>query len=334
MQKIIITLLVSCLITFMSTAQSIEKFSIDSGGASASTGGIEILYTIGEVNIAEHSTATVSVSEGFINALLNIKIDPKVFLQGPILNPATAGLMNDILREDGHLPITSPYVDNVTIDPSLFTLTGNNAIVDWVWVELRDNADAENVIKGQSALLQRDGDIVALDGGSTLTVFVNPKNYYVVVKHRNHLGVMSAASLVLSETPTTVDFRTNAFSTFGTNARVQLTSGDMALWAGDANNDGRLNYLGSFSENPSIRAQVLNDPDNSVFGGPPVPTYGSLGYYNTDVDMNGVTKYLGSATDVLHIRNNTFNNPSNSVFGGPPVPTFVFIQQLPEGANK
>ncbi len=318
----------------LTKAQSIEKFSIDSGGASASAGGVQILYTIGEVNVAEHSVASVSVSEGFINASLRIQIDPKVFLQGPILNPATAGLMNDILREDGHIPTTSPYADNATIDPSLFNVIGNDAIVDWVWVELRDDADSENVIAGKSALLQRDGDIVALDGASTLTLFVNPKNYYVVVKHRNHLGVMSSASLVLSETPTTVDFRTNALSTFGTNARVQLTSGDMALWAGDANNDGRLNYLGSFSENPSIRAQVLNDPDNSVFGGPPVPTYGSLGYYNTDVDMNGVTKYLGGTTDVLHIRNNTFNNPSNSVFGGPPVPTFVFIQQLPEGANN
>ncbi len=82
--KVKLTFLVSCLITLMSTAQSIEKFSIDSGGASATStdGTIKILYTIGEVNVAEHSTATISVSEGFINAALRIQIDPKVFLQG------------------------------------------------------------------------------------------------------------------------------------------------------------------------------------------------------------------------------------------------------------
>ena len=49
-------------------AQSIEKFSIDSGGASASAGGIEILYTIGEVAVAERSASGISVSEGFINS--------------------------------------------------------------------------------------------------------------------------------------------------------------------------------------------------------------------------------------------------------------------------
>ena len=58
-------------IFFLSTlsfSQSIEKFSIDSGGASASAGGIQILYTIGEVNVQEYSTSTLSVSEGFINS--------------------------------------------------------------------------------------------------------------------------------------------------------------------------------------------------------------------------------------------------------------------------
>ena len=336
MNKLKISLLVSILITFMSQAQSIEKFSIDSGGASVSTGTMQILYTIGEVNVAEHTSATVSVSEGFINADLKIIVDPKVFLQGPLLNPASAGLMNDILREDGVIPTTSPYEDGVEVDPSVFNVTGPDAIVDWVWVELRAANDNTKLINGKSALLQRDGDVVGLDGVSDLVMIAGPTNYYVVVKHRNHLGVMSNATIALNEsTGTVVDFTNNSFTTFGTNAQTTfgMPAGVFALWAGDANGDGRLNYLGGFSENTSIRSQVFNDPNNSVFGAPPIPTYPSLGYYNTDVDLNNVTKYLGSSSDVLHIRNNTFNNPSNSIFGAPPVPTFVFTQQLPEGAN-
>ena len=43
--KLIVLLIL--LISYISIAQSIEKFSIDSGGASATAGGIEILYTIG-----------------------------------------------------------------------------------------------------------------------------------------------------------------------------------------------------------------------------------------------------------------------------------------------
>lgn len=49
------------------SAQSIENFSIDSGGAS-SENGIHILYTIGEVNMYEYSVGNISLSEGFINS--------------------------------------------------------------------------------------------------------------------------------------------------------------------------------------------------------------------------------------------------------------------------
>ncbi len=53
---------------FQGYSQFIEKFSIDSGGASATMGSIQILYTIGEVAVREISTPTVSVSEGFISS--------------------------------------------------------------------------------------------------------------------------------------------------------------------------------------------------------------------------------------------------------------------------
>ena len=123
--------------------------------------------------------------------------------------------------------------------------------------------------------------------------------------------------------------------TYGTDAQTTfgVPNGVVAMWAGDANGDGRLNYSGALSDVPSIRGQVFNDPDNSVFGGPPVASYQSEGYNGTDVNMNGFTVYSGATSDVLHVRNNIFNNPSNSVFGGPPTSTYVFIQQLPEGAN-
>ena len=52
----------------IATAQSIEKFSIDSGGASTTVDGISILYTIGEVHVQELSAGNISISEGFINS--------------------------------------------------------------------------------------------------------------------------------------------------------------------------------------------------------------------------------------------------------------------------
>ncbi|TYA59315.1 T9SS type A sorting domain-containing protein [Formosa maritima] len=56
-------------IGFVASAQTIEKFSIDNGGASITAGEVNILYTIGEVNIQELSVGNIQVSEGFINPI-------------------------------------------------------------------------------------------------------------------------------------------------------------------------------------------------------------------------------------------------------------------------
>ena len=108
-----------------------------------------------------------------------------------------------------------------------------------------------------------------------------------------------------------------------------MPDGVVGMWAGDSNENGSLNYLGVLSEVPSIENQVFNDPSNSFLGGPPVGTYGSLGYNVNDVNMDGVTYYLGALSDALYVRDNIFNNPSNSFFGGPPVGTYTFNQQMP-----
>lgn len=53
---------------FLTQAQTIEKFSIDNGGASITNGNITLLYTIGEVNIQELNAGNILLSEGFINS--------------------------------------------------------------------------------------------------------------------------------------------------------------------------------------------------------------------------------------------------------------------------
>ncbi len=269
-------------------------------------------------------------------------VDIDVFLQGALLNPNTGeeSLMRDDLRINGHIDSNTPYTDGASIsDIVRLNDNGNNSAVDWIWVELRDATDPTVVIAGQSGILQRDGDIVDVaDDLITPLTFNNVPigDYYVVVKHRNHLGIMTSNTIALKQTVTTVDFTdANNQITYGTDAQTTfgMPSGVVAMWAGDANGDGQLNYLGAASDVPSIRSQVFNDPDNSVFGGPPVGTYQSSGYNITDLDMNGFTIFSGSNSDVLYVRDNIFNNPSNSVFGGPPVGTYLFVQQLPEGSN-
>lgn len=303
-------------------AQNIQRNSIDSGGAATTTGNLQIMYTIGEVNVQEFS-GSINVSEGFINAGLKIKISPIVFLQGSLFNPSTIGLMNDNLRSNNYIPTTSPYADNATVDASVFTVTGNNAIVDWVWVELRQENDNTKTVASKSALVQRDGDVVALDGSSILILNASPGNHHVVIKHRNHLSVMSASPIaLLKNTTTIVNFTNSTFLTYGSNAQVQLANNTMALWAGNVNGDDIIQYSGTTPDVPSILSEVLNDPGNFLN----FPTYIVNGYNIHDINMDGKTQYTGTEPDSPFILQNILTHPGNFLNFS----TYQIQEQLPE----
>lgn len=262
--KTTLIILTLFLIPFFGISQSIEKFSIDSGGASVSAGNIQILYTLGEVNVQERSAGNIQVSEGFINPqVLALRVSPKVFLQGPYSSPETAGLMNDDLRTI--LPTTSPYSDALTCNASVFTTTGANAIVDWVLVELRDAADRSVVIESRSALLQRDGDVVDVDGTSGVSFSSAAASYYVLVNHRNHLAILSANPIAIGGS-TFVDLSANPSAVYGTTNAVTNIDGAYAMYSGDFDANGQIQQ--------SDTAGVIL-------------LLGSSGYSAADMDMNG-----------------------------------------------
>ena len=196
----------------------------------------------------------------------------KVFLQGPY--DTNIGLMADRLRSTNKIPTTSPYSDALVANSTLFNAGGSagtgqpaDDIVDWVWLELRNSSDATTIAFSTSALLQRDGDIVDVDGVSPVTTDVVAANYYIVVSHRNHLGVLTNNTVSFSVGTTSVDLTNNsALVTGGTNAIKDMGNGTFALFAGDYNGDG----------------QIQNTDKSAV-----EPLRGISGYSNADIDMNG-----------------------------------------------
>ena len=199
------------------------------------------------VNITPSSNwyfdASTAGQLNIIRGLLGIKLNPIAFFQGAYINPIPGEetWMRDNLRVASLIPTTSPYVDLLTCDVSVFTPTGANAIVDWVWVELRDKNDNTNILTSQSALLQRDGDIVAVDGSSPLSFNLANDNYFVVVSHRTHLGILSANTIALNSTVTNLDLSSSAgVVNGGTNAVVDLGNGIFALYAGDYDGNGQV----------------------------------------------------------------------------------------------
>ncbi|HQZ42872.1 MAG TPA: hypothetical protein PK735_08295, partial [Flavobacteriales bacterium] len=225
--------------------------------------------------------------------------------------------MNDQLRTAGLIPLTEPYSalgyshvngGGETTTSAVLTASGTNAIVDWVVVELRSTGNPSTVLATRSALVQRDGDVVDVDGTSPVTFNMAAGNYHIAIRHRNHLGCMSANALALSPTPTTLDLTTPAATTWGTNARKNV-SGTMVLWAGDCTGDGQVKYTGTGNDRDMILQAV----------GGVTPTATVAGYRVEDLNMDGLVMYTGTGNDRDRILENI----------GGTVPTNVVVEQLP-----
>jgi hypothetical protein len=135
-----------------------------------------------------YTLPTGCFTTGFIDITIGacLQLTAKVLLQGPF--NAGNSLMFDNLRTGNRIPSSDPYASGTfqitpsttgnysthfvavngggikTINTGVLAVTGNNAIVDWVFIELRDGNDRNTVVVTRAALIQRDGDIVDMDG--------------------------------------------------------------------------------------------------------------------------------------------------------------------------
>ena len=174
--------------------------------------------------------------------MLGIKIDLKVFLEGPF-----NGIdMNTDLNIGGLLPLTQPYSGqpwNYSGTESVTAIPNGN-IVDWVLVELRETtgdastATSDSIIAQQAAFLLNDGSVVGLDGIDAIscvsTTITN--NLFVVIWHRNHLGVMSAYPLIETGGVYSYDFSISEGQAYGgALGHKEIATG---IWWGMIGSDG------------------------------------------------------------------------------------------------
>jgi hypothetical protein len=230
-----------------------------------------------------------------INVVQFVAVNTKVFLEGPYV-PAT-NRMNDDLRFLGLIPAAQPYsaapfnyAGTEIVAPAVLNSQPNsdNNIVDWVLLELRDNADPLITVARRAALVQRDGDVVDVDGVSAVTFpGTGAGTFRLVVRHRNHLGTMTLGGVALTNTTAIVDFTTGLVPTFGTNAQ-KVIGGVNVLWSGNALVDNRIRYTGANNDRDAVLIYIGGVvPTNIVFNV----------YTPQDVNMNGNVKYTGSLND-------------------------------------
>jgi YD repeat-containing protein len=257
-------------------------------------------------------------------------LDIKVMLAGPY--STSAGMMNDGLRSGGYLPVIEPFTaggfqhkgvegggETIANPAVVFSNKSGNSIIDWIVVELRDKDSITNVLHTRSALLQRDGDVVDLDGSSLVGFFgVAADDYYVSVWHRNHLGVATAAPISVSTLATTfpINFTSGAETTYGTDARGTVGAGTMVLYAGDVNGDGKIRYADLFIPPFTFISSDALSVFTSLSGNDQ-----KNGYYTEDTNLDGFVRYSDLflppftfiSSDALRIFNILQGNPSGQI---------------------
>ncbi len=223
-----------------------------------------------------------------------IRVTVRMFLEGAF--PENGGLMRDSLRSQQLLPLEEPYAalgyvhvgdgGSEQTGQAVLDVTGADAIVDWVVLELRQPLANGFRVATRSALLQRGGRVVDMDGTSPVGFNVSQGDYFFSVKHRNHLGVMTAAPINFGPNAITVDLTSSETPVWGTSARKSM-GGAMVLWCGDANGNGQVKYTGSGNDRDPLLVLI----------GSATPNAEAQGYYRQDVNMDGRVRYTGSGND-------------------------------------
>ncbi|MEM6801075.1 MAG: dockerin type I domain-containing protein, partial [Bacteroidota bacterium] len=183
-----------------------------------------------------------AMSDSIFNNTKVLQLSMKAILEGAY--DASEGLMDDFYRTDGLLDTNDPYGLGTVVDAPVLTPVDGDAVVDWVKIQLRDKDDPSNILAEKAALIQRDGDIIDETGKLQIS-FENMAgdNYFVSLKHYNHLGIMTATPLSLSSTPL-IDFTSPLTQVYDLGGPASKDdNGTMTLWAGDANGDGNINVI-------------------------------------------------------------------------------------------
>ncbi|MEM6801558.1 MAG: HYR domain-containing protein, partial [Bacteroidota bacterium] len=262
--------------------------------------------------------------------IVPILVNLKAYLQGAYVN---AGLMHDSLRvnhpsdleNEPYSALGYPQIAGISANAasaSLIATSGTSAPVDWVSVELRDKSNPATVVGRQSAMLLRDGSVVdASDGASPIAFDLPSDDYFIAIRHRNHLGAMTSAAINLNTSPSAViDFSNLATPTFGSFAQ-RTSAGVNMLWGGDANGDKAIYYTGPLSDANPIFSKILFDPANTFFS----VSHTVSEYAIEDLSLDGRVIYTGPRTEVNVLFLNILLHPLISTFSD----SFNFTEQIP-----
>jgi hypothetical protein len=279
-------ILLMVLLPGLLAAQSLSPVVIASAGNYYQGSNASLSWTLGEVATETYTSGNVILTQGFQQpisiSITGLNLNLLVYLEGPF----SGTQMTTQLNTSAVIPFAQPYniapwnysgTENVTTIP-------NSNVVDWVLVELRDATNAASAtsstrIARQAAFLLKNGTVVGLDGISNLQ-FNNSvsQQLFVVIWHRNHLGVLSANALSETAGVYNYDFSTAMTQVYNGSAGYKLVgSGIYGMAGGDNDADGDVDLIdiaswktdagkaGYKSTDFDLNTQVSNSDKNDVW---------------------------------------------------------------------
>ncbi|MEM6724345.1 MAG: PA14 domain-containing protein [Bacteroidota bacterium] len=232
-----------------------------------------------------------------VKPVLVVDVSVFAFLEGAY-DPGSSAMITNLNTSRGLLPGQTPtgsftsgtpagnpyrgapyhYVGSVLEES--FAGPYDPEVVDWVLISFRSGTSAGSTVKQVTGLLYADGHIELMEPQKLLGSDGN--GYYIVIEHRNHMGVMSPTKVSLNGTDLIYDFRsTDSYLGGPSFGQKEIEPGVFALIAGDIDQE---NDATSFDINGMDN--VILSLQNGTFS-----TYDTADL-NFDGDVNGADAIL------------------------------------------
>lgn len=244
-----------------------------------------------------------------------ISFSGKVYLQGSY-NSVTSN-MNNSLNSSGILQSkasSQPYniiAFNFTGTESVFPgfYASRSDIVDWVMVELRDATSPSTIIAKRAAFVKQDGTLAETDGTNNQIKFlgIDSGNYFVAIRHRNHLGIRSSSTIDFAGGSGSYDFTTSANKSYQNQSYTSTVQiGNVwAMRGGNANSNNTVKYNGPANDQNQILNLKLSGSLSNVLNNV---------YSPEDVNMNGNIKWNGPGNDQNFLLNTVLQGSLSTIY--------------------
>lgn len=217
------------------------------------------------------------------------QIAVKVFLQGPYV-PASGLMTNNIQAGVGisgfsscKLPTNDPYGLGAVYTQACNPAGPAGAVTDWVRADIYTVVGStETLQQSRALLLQRDGDVVDLDGGVPAFRAQSGSVSRVVIRHRNHLAVSS------NNLPSPITDGALIAYNFTTSLGQAFNNGNHNDQMRQASNGVYTLFSGDIANSPSgVGNGFIDNQDQALLGNAIGAGNQDDTYTPTDLNLNG-----------------------------------------------